>query len=86
MAAESLCGQSGAAAKIAATNGRATDIEAELAVFRAEIARVTTAAAHASELSVRDAQLKDRLHQADREHLLRQVVELKSALVRGPVA
>lgn len=71
----------GAAAATEAT-ARADQLAAELAAVRAELDSVRRDAAHAAELAKRDGELKDRAHQHDREHLLNQIAELKSALHR----
>lgn len=53
---------------------------AELSKARAEIDRVTQAAAHAAELAMRDAQIKEQMMQSAMNHLIDQVAELKSLL------
>jgi len=60
----------------AAAEGFAQKIER----LRAENQRIGTEAEHHRVLADRDAQLKDISHKADREHLLNQLAELKSAL------
>ena len=60
----------------ASAEGLATHVE----YLKAENQRLATEAAHQRLLAERDAQLKDKSHQADREHLLNQLAELKSAL------
>jgi hypothetical protein len=57
---------------------------ADLTAARVEIERLNTASEHAAQLALRDGELKDKAHQQDREYLLNQIAELKSALHRTP--
>lgn len=52
----------------------------QLEQLRSDLRRMSTESEHSRALSERDAQLKDRAHLADREHLLNQLAEIKSAL------
>jgi len=76
---------SAAAAQLTATE-QIAGLRAELSVALANYERLTVSSAHSEELARRDAELRERAHQQDREHLLNQIAELKSALHRPTAA
>lgn len=65
-----------------ATSGKAETLrlQSQLQEALAGIQRLRDESGHSHEIAKRDAELKDRAHQSDREHLLNQLAELKSAI------
>lgn len=55
-------------------------LQSELQEANALIQSLKSESEHSHEIAQRDAALKDRAHQMDREHLLNQLAELKSAI------
>lgn len=76
--------QAQSAQRTAELTAQAERCGADLTAARVEIERLITASEHAAQLALRDGELKDKAHQQDREYLLNQIAELKSALHRTP--
>jgi DNA repair exonuclease SbcCD ATPase subunit len=55
-------------------------LQSQLQEAIARIQKLKDESEHSHEIAERDAELKDRAHQRDREHLLNQLAELKSAI------